>query len=147
MRQKREEERIMLNIKKIKPMGNCIVVTKDIYTEKDVKKGGLLIKCVGSIKEYQKVIAIGPYVRGINAGDLVCINPKRYAKYKHEKGSLKDGVISDNPIVSYNFNVIELDHVEHLLITDQDIDFVVEEWEDEAPNQNSIIIPEKKIIV
>lgn len=137
----------MLNIKKIKPMGNCIVVTKDIYTENDVKKGGLLIKCVGSIKEYQRVIAIGPYVRGINAGDLVCINPKRYAKYKHEKGSLKDGIISDNPVVSYNFNVIELDHVEHLLITDQDIDFVVEEWEDETPSQNSIIIPEKKIIV
>lgn len=129
-------------------MANYLVTTKDEYTEDDVKKGGLLIKNVGSLKEYQKVVAVGPMVRGIQVGDLVCINPKRYAQYKHKPGSLKDGVITDNPIVSYNFNVIELDHVSHLLLTDQDIDFVIEEWNDEKePEKSNIIIPERKIIV
>jgi hypothetical protein len=138
----------MLNIIKIRPMANYLVTTKDEYTEDDVKKGGLMIKTVGSLKEYQKVVAVGPMVRGIQVGDLVCINPKRYAQYKHKPGSLKDGVITDNPVVSYNFNVIELDHISHLLLTDQDIDFVIEEWNDEKESEKSnIIIPERKIIV
>ncbi len=137
----------MLNIKKIKPMANYLVTTKDEYTENDVKKGGLITKVIGSLKEYQKVVATGPMVRGIQVGDLVCINPKRYARYKHQPGSLKDGVITDNPVISYNFNVIELNHVSHLLLTDQDIDFVIEEYEDEEVKENPIIIPERKIIV
>ena len=138
----------MLNIIKIRPMANYLVTTKDEYTEDDVKRGGLMIKTVGSLKEYQKVVAVGPMVRGIQVGDLVCINPRRYAQYKHKPGSLKDGVITDNPVVSYNFNVIELDHISHLLLTDQDIDFVIEEWNDEKePEKSNIIIPERKIIV
>lgn len=127
-------------------MANYIVTTKDEYTAEDVNKGGLMIKTVGSLKEYQKVVAIGPMVRGIQVGDLVCINPRRYAKYKHNPGSLKDDVITDNPVVSYNFNVIELDHVSHLLLTDQDVDFVIEDWEEEKQPESNIIVPERKII-
>lgn len=127
-------------------MANYLVTTKEEYTEDDVKKGGLITKIIGSLKEYQKVVAIGPMVRGIQVGDLVCINPKRYAKYKHQPGSLKDGVITDNPVVAYNFNVIELNHVSHLLLTDQDIDFIIEESEEEV-KENPIIVPERKIIV
>ena len=137
----------MLNIKKIRPMANYLVTTKDEYTDEDVKEGGLIVKMKGSLKEYQKVVAIGPMVRNIQVGDLVCINPRRYAKYKHNPGSLKDGVITDNPVVAYNFNVIELDHIPHLLLTDQDIDFVIEEWNEEKVPEKSIIIPERKIIV
>ena len=131
-------------------MANYLVTTKEEYTEDDVKKGGLITKIIGSLKEYQKVVAIGPMVRGIQVGDLVCINPKRYAKYKHQPGSLKDGVITDNPVVAYNFNVIELNHVSHLLLTDQDIDFIIEESEEEVKEEvkeNPIIVPERKIIV
>ena len=137
----------MLNIKKIRPMANYLVTTKEEYTEDDVKKGGLITKMIGSLKEYQKVVAIGPMVRGIQVGDIVCINPKRYAKYKHQPGSLKDGVITDNPVVAYNFNVIELDHIPHLLLTDQDIDFIIEESEEEEVKEAPIIVPKKKIIV
>ncbi len=137
----------MLNIKKIRPMANYLVTTKEEYTEDDARKSGLITKMIGSLKEYQKVVAIGPMVRGIQVGDIVCINPRRYAKYKHQPGSLKDGVVTDNPVVAYNFNVIELDHVSHLLLTDQDIDFVIEESEEEEVKENPIIIPGRKIIV
>lgn len=128
-------------------MANYLVTTKEEYTEDDVKKGGLITKMIGSLKEYQKVVAIGPMVRGIQVGNIVCINPKRYAKYKHQPGSLKDGVITDNPVVAYNFNVIELDHIPHLLLTDQDIDFIIEESEEEEVKEAPIIVPKKKIIV
>lgn len=125
-------------------MANYLVTTKDEYGGEDTTQGGLITKMKGSLKEYQRVVAVGPVVRGIQVGDIVCINPKRYARYKHNPGSLKDGVISDNPVISYNFNVIELDHVPHLLLTDQDIDFVIEDYEEEK--ESNIIIPEKKII-
>lgn len=137
----------MLNIKKIRPMANYLVTTKEEYTDEDVKNEGLITKVKGSLKEYQKVVAVGPMVRNIQVGDLVCINPRRYARRKYQEGSLKDGVITENPVVSYSFNVIELDHVSHLLLTDQDIDFVIEESEDEKVQENPIIIPERKIIV
>lgn len=137
----------MLNIKKIRPMANYLVTTKEEYTDEDVKNEGLITKVKGSLKEYQKVVAVGPMVRNIQVGDLVCINPRRYARRKYQEGSLKDGVITENPVVSYSFNVIELDHVSHLLLTDQDIDFVIEESEDEKAQENPIIIPERKIIV
>ena len=136
----------MLNIKKIKPMYNYIVTTKDVYSDKD-SEGKFTLKLAGTLKEYQKVVAVGPMVRGIQPGDLVCINPKRYAKYKHQPGSLKDGVIEDNPVVAYNFNVVELDHVPHLLLTEQDIDFVIEEYEEETETESNIVIPEKILIL
>ena len=125
-------------------MANYLVTTREKYSDEDFEGMIIPYKASGTLKEYQKVVAVGPMVRGIQVGDIVCINPKRYAKYKHNPGSLKDGVITDNPVVSYNFNVIELNHVPHLLLTDQDIDFVVEEWEEEKPN--NIIVPKVKII-
>ena len=134
-----------INIKAIRPMANYLVTTKDEYTAADNVGKSIVTKFEGTLKEYQKVVAVGPMVRGIQVGDIVCINPKRYAKYKHQPGSLKDGVITDNPVISYNFNVIELNHVPHLLLTDQDIDFVIEDYEEETPS--NIVVPEKKIIV
>lgn len=125
-------------------MANYLVTTKEEYTQDDVNKEGLIVNVIGSLKEYQKVVAIGPMVRGIQVGDIVCINPKRYAVKKYKEGSLKDGVITENPVVSYNFNVIELDKIPHLLLTEQDIDFVIEEYEE--VQGSSLILPRTKII-
>ena len=136
----------MINIKKIKPMANYLVTTKKEYTQDDVNNEGLIVNVIGSLKEYQEVIAVGPMVRGIQVGDIVCINPKRYAVKKYKEGSLKDGVITENPVVSYNFNVIELDKIPYLLLTEQDIDFVIEEYDDEPPTKSKIIVPKKQII-
>jgi hypothetical protein len=138
----------MLNILKIKPLANYIVTTRDEYTGDETSaNSSLVVKQKGALKEYQKVVAVGPLARGVQVGDLVAINPRRYAVKKYQEGSLKDGIIKENPVIHYNFNVIELDHVPHLLITDQDIDFVIEKWEDEKEPESTIIVPEKKIIV
>lgn len=138
----------MLNVKKIRPMANYLVTTRDEYTANDTNNGVIIAK-VGALKEYQTVVAVGPIVRGINVGDVVCVNPRRYAVRKYQEGSLKNGIISENPITHFNFNVIELDHVPHLLLTDQDIDFVVEEFEEEKEEEakSKVIVPKKKIIV
>lgn len=139
----------MLKIKKIKPMFTALITTMDKY-EQDVTTGGLInvTKMQGGLKEYQTVLAVGDSVRGIKVGDLVCINPTRFAVKKHREGSLKDGVITDNPVTTYNFDIVEMDNKQCLLLQDRDIDFIIEDWE-EIPDQpqSTIIQPEKKIIV
>ena len=139
-----------LNIKAIKPLNNQVVTTAYEY-EDDAKVGNLLdVKHTkGTLKEYQRVIAVGPMVRSISEGDLVMVNPKRFAKFKHQKGSLKDGVISDNPVIAYEFPIIELDHISHLLLSDQDIDFVITDSEEEpdAPTSSNLIVPDNNIII
>lgn len=134
----------MLKINRIKPLFNRLLVTADKY-EKDVVKGGVVVITAGTLKEYQKVLAVGSTVRDIKEGDTVLINPTRYAVRKHNAGSLKDGVITDNPVTSYNFNLIEVKGEVCILLYDQDIDYVIEESE-EVPDE-SIVVPENKIIV
>lgn len=137
-------------LKKIKPMFNRIITTMDAY-EKDQISGGMLDprKQKGTMKEYQTVIAVGETVRGIQEGDVVCINPTRYAVMKHKDKSLQNGVIGDNVVVGYKFNTITIDGKECLMLYDQDIDFVVVESEDIEDEAAPILIqPEKpKLII
>ena len=124
----------MLKIKRIKPMFTALVTTIDKYVDDQFMAGTTILdanKRQGGLKEYQKVLSVGDSVRGVKVGDLVCIDPKAYAVKKHEAGSLKDGVIADNPVVSYNFDVIELDGQQCLLLQERDITFVIEEYTEE----------------
>lgn len=122
----------------------------DCY-EEDQVVGGVIDtrKTQGSLKEYQTVIAVGSTVRDINVGDVVAINPTRYAVMKHEDKSLKNGIIGDNMRIGYKFNTITINGKEHLMLYDQDIDFVVLESEEVEDSPGPVIIqPEKpKIIV
>lgn len=123
----------MLKIKKIKPLYNSIVTTMNFYDSPVYIEGTNLIdssKKNGSVKEYQKVLEVGDMVRNIKVGDLVCINPKNYANVRHNKGSLKDGIVTDNPIISYNFNIVNINGEDCLFLRDNDIDFVIEEFEE-----------------
>lgn len=117
-------------------MFNGLVTTMDRYSSDVTIKGTHLMDAAksGAVKEYQKVVAVGPMVRGIEVGDIVFINPKRYAVMKHKEGTLKDGVITDNPVVGYNFDTVEIDGDTYLYLQDNDIKFVAEVEEfDEQP--------------
>lgn len=137
----------MVTIKKVKPMFNGLVTTMNKYSD-DVKVSGTNIidsSKTNTVKEYQTVVAVGPMVRGIEVGDTVFINPKRYAIMKHKAGSLQDGVIKDNPVIGYNFDIVEIEGVDHLYLQDGDIKFVAEVEEfDENP---TIYTEQSKIII
>ena len=137
----------MLKIKSIKPMFDSLVTTMNKY-EEDGYENGVIVKQAGVLKEYQKVIAVGPAVRNIEVGDMVMINPIRYAKKKHQEGSLKDGIVTDNPIVKYEFNVIKVNGENCLLLYDQDIMYIFEgeEVENKKDNKATIILPDNEII-
>jgi hypothetical protein len=121
----------MLKIKKIKPLFNKILTTMDLYdnpmTEDGIIDGS---KEDGGIREYQTVLAVGPTVKCVKPGDLIVINPSRYQIVKHKEGSLKDGVITDNPVIGYNFPILMVDDRPCLYLYDSDVDFVIKEWEE-----------------
>lgn len=134
-------------IKSVKPLFNGIITTMSRYPANMTVKNTKLLDATksGAVKEYQKVVAVGPMVRGIEIGDTVFINPKRYAVMKHKEGSLQDGVIKDNPVIGYNFDIIEIDGVEHLFLQDNDIKYVAEVEEfDENP---TLVTEQPKVIV
>ena len=137
----------MLKIKSIKPMFDSLVTTMNKY-EDDGFKNGVIVKQAGSLKEYQTVLAVGPAVRNIEVGDKVMINPSRYAKMKHNEGSLKNGIVADNPIIGYEFRTVTINDEECLYLQSQDImySFEGEEVEDKKDNKVSLIIPNNEIL-
>jgi len=122
----------------------------DKYEHDERTASGLLdvTKQQGGLKEYQRVLAIGSSVRDIKVGDLVCVNPTRFAVKQHQAGSLKDGVVTDNPTIKYNFDVVEMDGKQCLLLQDRDIDFIIEEYEEiPDPEPSPLIKPEEKKLI
>lgn len=133
----------MLKIKKIKPLANYMLVTKEVYTEKDFA-GSIQEKTSGTVKEYQKVVAVGPMVRSIQVGDLVSINPKRYAVTKYESNSIKNNIENMQKVVGYNIPEVTMDGQKYMLITDSDVEFVIEEFEEDKPS--NLILSKQQII-
>ena len=111
-------------------MFNRVLTTCDLYTE-DLMTDGIIdsTKVEGAIKEYQTVIACGPHVKSVKPGDVVVINPTRYQVMKHKEGTLNDGVITDNAVLSYNFPIMIVDDNPCLYIYDSDVEFVIKEFE------------------
>ena len=136
-------------IKKIKPMFTALITTMDKYEHDIITDGGLIdtSKQQGCLKEYQKVVAVGTAVRDIKEGDLVCINPTRFAVRKHKDGSLKDGVISDNPVIDYKFDIVEMNNTPYLLLQDRDINFIVEDYEEDEEEKSPIIDTDTTLIL
>ncbi len=136
----------MKKLIKVKPMFNRIITTMNTYME-DQYIGGIIDtnKAKGSLKEYQTVVAVGTTIRDIKVGDVVCIDPTRYMVTKHNEGSLKGGIISDNMTVGYKFNTIELNGESCLMLYDQDITFIIEESEE--VKGSTIVAPDKPNII
>lgn len=125
-----------IKIKKIKPMFTALVTTAERYTEPKFIPGTKLLDATQNktgLKEYQHVLAVGDQVRNVHVGDLVCINPQRYAVRKYAKdNSIKDDMEETyrNQVVEYAFNMVRLDGNDCLLLNENDIDFVIEEYEE-----------------
>lgn len=121
-----------MNIKKIKLLFTRILTTMDTYVEADVTSSSGIIdasKLKKGVKEYQKVLAVGTSVRNINVGDVVCINPDRYAVRKYDKNSVRSDVM-ENIVTGYNFNVLKFNGQDCLMLDEQDVEFIIEDYEE-----------------
>ena len=147
----------MLKVTKmIEPMFNRIVTTHRKYTQAEAMSlGGLYIPKDGLVMEYQRVLAIGPNVRGVKVGDLVCIDPSKYLQILHKEGktSIDKKVTADDMRVAAVFPLETIytkgaDGVETsetvMILYDSDIIYVVPEYEEFNPlidKGPSLIIP------
>lgn len=127
-------------------MFTSIVTTADKY-EKDEVINGLLQPTNGKLKFYQKVIAIGPMVRGIEEGDTVMINPANYAVRKYDKNSIQNDM-DNNKVVRYEFNFVVIDDEngvpkECLLLQDRDVLYTFEGEE----RQETLMQDKPKLII
>lgn len=118
-------------VKKIKPMFNRILTTMDKYKEDVMNDFGLIEsgKASGTLKEYQRVVEVGTSVTTLKVGDIVCIDPTRYAAPSHRHKDSVAGVMKDEVVTKYNFNTVDIEGVPHLLLYDSDITFVVVDHE------------------
>lgn len=129
-----------INIKSISPMFNRIVTSMDVYKE-DLFEKNILVKPKGTVRELQKVIAVGSTVRNIRVGDYVHIDFTRYQIISHSDNSLARVVKEDKVSVGYKLNILKLDGVPHLLLYDQDIDYKIGEFE--IVKNPILVVPEK----
>ena len=122
---------MIIEPKKIRPVFTQILTTMYKYPQ-DMMVGGMIdtTRRKGDVSPYQKVVAVGNVVRTVEKGEWIQINPARYAQYKHEKGSLKDGVIKDNPILGYNFPVVEIGGTKYMLLDEKDIAVIIEDYDE-----------------
>lgn len=139
----------MIKVKKIKPMFTALITTMDLYEKDGTTKGGLIdtTKQKGTVKEYQKVVAVGDSVRGIKVGDLVCIDATRFAVRKHKDNSIKTDIEGGNPVLEYRFDIVEMDGKNYMLLQDRDIQFIIDEYEEvKEPKKSSIVQPPAIIV-
>lgn len=138
----------MIKVKKIKPMFTALITTMNLYEEDGKTKGGLIdsTKQKGTVKEYQKVVAVGGSVRDIKVGDMVCIDPTRFAVRKHDKNSIKTDIERGNPVLEYRFDLVEMDGEKYLLLQDRDIQFIIEDYEEVEVKTSNIIQPPSVIV-
>lgn len=141
----------MLKIKNIKPLFTSIVTTADKYKQSETLGSGIIYdtnKSEGSLKEYQKVIAIGSAVRETKVGDLILINPTRYMKKdKMTADSLREEFME--PTYSIEFPTVELDGKTHLMIQEADVAYIITDYEELEVTEPdpSIILPKSQLIL
>ena len=94
----------MIKLKKVTPMFNKIITTAE-FTE-ELTESGIITNTKKSVDEFQTVIAVGDSVRSIKVGDVVCVDPNRYAVRKYKKDSAKaDMEEYANTIIDYEKKV------------------------------------------
>ena len=136
----------MLKLKKIKPIGSQVLVTKNLYGWDDFMEGGVLIHKRGDLKDYQEVLSVGDDVRFVKPGDVVKINLYKYAVFKEDPNSVK--AMADNPIVGLRLNEVELtddnnEPVSCLLIDQRDVQYILEDFKECTYAKDKEIIVEK----
>ena len=120
------------NIKKVRPLFTGVLTTAVKYQEDSTLIGGVLIdvtKKEGSLNIYQTVVAVGPMVKDVAPGDIVCLNFKRYLVPVHVPGQIENNKQTTSLQGTYEIPMITIDGKEHLFLQNNDIEYVVEEYD------------------
>ena len=138
----------MLKLKKIKPIGSQVLVTKSLYGWDDFDESGVLIHTRGDLKDYQEVLSVGDDVRFVKPGDVVKINLYKYAIFKEDPNSVK--AMAENPIVGLRLNEVEMtgeddEPVTCFLIDQRDVEYILEDFSEETYKAKKLVVVEKPV--
>lgn len=112
----------------IRPKANEIVITANLISvvntdSKVIDKDEQQL----FFDEYQTVLRVGPVVRDVNVGDIVCVNPARFAKYQEQKSRVKAAVDGyEKVLIGYDFPIVEISTGNVMLINESDVKYIVD---------------------
>lgn len=144
----------MIQVKKIKPVGCQVLVTKNYYGWDDFDESGIIIHAKGDLKSYQEVLAVGDDVKFVKPGDTVEINFYKYCVLENDNNSIK--VNGSNKVVSLRLNDVTLTNEEDeevpcFLIDQRDVKYIIEDFTESAQPKNGkkikVIPPSHKLIL
>lgn len=130
-----------IKVLKATPMFNGVITTCHQW-EVDGESDGLIdtAKSQGIVKPHQTVIAVGSSARSVKVGDLVIIDPTRFMKMRYNENSLKNNVVKENEIAGFDFPIIYINDEPHMLLNENDISYIVNEFEEFEIESDSDLI-------
>ena len=138
----------MLKVKKARPSFNGIFATFETFEKDQYNENGILVYSKGTIKPWQRIIAVGPFVKNVKEGDLVRVNYTKYAVHKYEENSIKRDMMEDH-IVRFEIPFEYIDDKKCMYIQDNDILVIYDEAEeieyDKKPASDIVIVKDQII--
>lgn len=141
----------MIAIKKVRLRFDGVMTTAETHSEDEVVNG-VALPMRGCLKDTQRVLAVGPNVKDLAAGDMVKLDLSRYRRVAHEKTQMSrderfsDLDVKDKATVVYEPKVESVGGETVLLLTERDVDFIVEEWEEAPAGGPRLTAPGPRII-
>ena len=128
-----------IKINEIKPLFTTIITTLDVY-EEDLIENGVLKAPQGSLRMYQKVLAVGSSVRDVKVGDIVLLNFKDYIVRKFKENSIKEDMSAQEDEYVYDIPRILIGGKICGKFQDRDVEGVVTEFEEFETEQAKNIL-------
>ena len=143
----------MLELRKIKPVGSQVLVTKNLYGWDDFDESGIIIHSRGDLKSYQTVVAIGDDVKFVKPGDVVEINLYKYCEFENDPNSVK--VNGTNNVINLHLNIVEMvdtegEPIDCFLIDQREVKYILEDFKEVAYKDNKLVKvkqPKKQLIL
>ena len=118
-----------IKINEIKPLFTTIITTLDIY-EEDLIENGVLKAPQGSLRMYQKVLAVGSSVRDVKVGDTVLLNFGNYIVRKFKENSIKEDMSAQEDEYVYDIPRILIGGKICGKFQDRDVEGVITDFEE-----------------
>ena len=118
-----------IRINEIKPLFTTIITTLDVY-EEDLIENGVLKAPQGSLRMYQKVLAVGSSVRDVKVGDTVLLNFGNYIVRKFKENSIKEDMSAQEDEYVYDIPRILIGGKICGKFQDRDVEGVITDFEE-----------------
>ena len=118
-----------IRINEIKPLFTTIITTLDVY-EEDLIENGALKAPQGSLRMYQKVLAVGSSVRDVKVGDTVLLNFSNYIVRKFKENSIKEDMSAQEDEYVYDIPRILIGGKICGKFQDRDVEGVITNFEE-----------------